>query len=77
MWDALLGFLSCFTRIYVISITENGTLWLQLTTFLVVPSGGGARDLLQDRMWTLLLLLQANATSSICTARYPFWFICR
>lgn len=38
--------------------------------FPFLLSGSGARDLLQDGVWTLLLLLQADAAGPVHTGRY-------
>lgn len=63
-------FLSCLARISVFHIIENKIAWFNTTKFPFLLLGGGAGDLLSDRVWTVLLLLQANAAGPVHTGRY-------
>lgn len=63
-------FLSCLARISVFHITEDKIVWFYTTKFLFLLLGGGAGDLLSHRVWTVLLLLQANAAGPVHTGRY-------
>lgn len=65
-------FLSCHARISVIHIKSEHICFVsyyQIFFSLFVLLGSGTRDLLQDGVWTVLLLLQANVTGAIHTGR--------
>lgn len=65
-------FLSCLVSgICVFHITEKRSAHSYVTKFPFLLPGGGAGDLLSDRMWIVLLILQANVAGPIHTGRYP------
>lgn len=65
-------FLSCLARICVFHITEERSACFHVTKFPFLLPGSGAGDLLSDRVWIVLLVLQANVAGPIHTGRYTY-----